>query len=127
MVPCSSLPSFIRDQLRGIMVVATPEEMPRVGRGQRSSALSSQVALALESAALTEDLLRRQSEARFASLVQNSSDVVTVVDAGLDDALRQPVRSSAVLGLRPERARGHAAHATSIHPEDKTRASCSSS
>ena len=43
-------------------------------------ASQQQVALALESAALTEDLLRRQSEARFRSLIQNSSDVVTVID-----------------------------------------------
>ena len=39
------------------------------------------MALALDSAALTEDLLRQQTEARFRSLVQNSSDVVMVVDA----------------------------------------------
>jgi diguanylate cyclase (GGDEF)-like protein/PAS domain S-box-containing protein len=44
-------------------------------------ALSSQVALALDSAQVTEELVRRQSEARFSSLVQNSSDVVMVVDA----------------------------------------------
>ena len=44
-------------------------------------ALRAQVALALESAVLTEDLVRRQSEARFSSLVQTSSDVVMVVDA----------------------------------------------
>ena len=44
-------------------------------------ALTSQVALALDSAALTEDLLRQQTEARFSSLVQNSTDVVMVVDA----------------------------------------------
>ena len=43
-------------------------------------ALASQVALALESAMLTEDLLRQRSEARFSSLVQNSCDVVAVIE-----------------------------------------------
>ena len=42
-------------------------------------ALGSQIALALEAVALAEDLHRQQTEARFRSLVQNSSDVVTVI------------------------------------------------
>jgi diguanylate cyclase (GGDEF)-like protein/PAS domain S-box-containing protein len=45
-------------------------------------ALGSQVALALSSAILSEDLHRRQSEARFRSLVAHSSDLITVVAAG---------------------------------------------
>ena len=72
-------PLFMRDEFRGLMVVATPEEMPS-SVADSLRALSSQVALALESAALTEDLLLRQSEARFASLVKNSSDVVAVIE-----------------------------------------------
>ena len=39
------------------------------------------MALALESAALAEDLHRRRSEARFRSLVRGSSDVIMIVDA----------------------------------------------
>jgi diguanylate cyclase (GGDEF)-like protein/PAS domain S-box-containing protein len=42
--------------------------------------LAYQVALALESAALTENLLRRESEDRLGSLVRNSSELVLVVD-----------------------------------------------
>ena len=45
--------------------------------------LGAQVALALESAALTEDLSRQRSESRVGALVQNSSDVILVLDAGL--------------------------------------------
>ena len=45
-------------------------------------ALGSQVALAVSSALLSEDLHRRQSEARFRSLVAHSSDLITVLDAG---------------------------------------------
>jgi diguanylate cyclase (GGDEF)-like protein/PAS domain S-box-containing protein len=45
-------------------------------------ALGSQVALAASSAILSEDLHRRQSEARFRSLVAHSSDLITVLAAG---------------------------------------------
>ena len=43
--------------------------------------LASQVSLAVEGASLAEDLHRRQSEARFRSLVAHSSDLITVLDA----------------------------------------------
>ena len=43
-------------------------------------ALAASVSLALESAALTEQAHRRENEARFASLVRNASDLITVVD-----------------------------------------------
>ena len=42
--------------------------------------LGADVALALDSVALTEDRLVRRSEARFRSLVQNSTDVVMIVE-----------------------------------------------
>src|SRR4029079_18936401 len=42
-------------------------------------ALATQIALALESAALSEEVHRRRSEARFGSLVQHSSDLITVL------------------------------------------------
>ena len=45
--------------------------------------LAAQVALALESAALTEGLNLQRSEARVGALVQNSSDVIMVLDAAL--------------------------------------------
>ena len=44
-------------------------------------ALATQVSLAVEGASLAEDLHRRQSEARFRSLVAHSSDLITVLDA----------------------------------------------
>ncbi len=45
--------------------------------------LGAQVALALESAALTAGLSRQRSESRVGALVQNSSDVIMVLDAQL--------------------------------------------
>ena len=112
-------PLFMREELHGIMVVSTPEEMPR-SAADSLQALSSQVALALESAALTEDLLRQQSEARFASLVQNSSDIVTVLE--LDTTIRYASPSAhRVLGVAPEALEG-TKFADLIHPDDMTRA-----
>ena len=42
--------------------------------------LAVQVGLALESAALTETMLRTQSEAHLSALVQHSTDVILVLD-----------------------------------------------
>lgn len=110
-------PLFLRGEPNGLLIVASAEELPPTTR-DGLDALCSQVALALESAALTEDLVRRQSEARFSSLVQNSSDVVMVVDA--DSSVKWVSPSiERVLGYRPEELDG--AKLTGIvHPEDKT-------
>jgi diguanylate cyclase (GGDEF)-like protein/PAS domain S-box-containing protein len=66
--------------VRGVLVAAG--ECLR-GRGERAAlgTLASQVALALESADLTREVHRRTSEARFGSLVQHASDLITVLDA----------------------------------------------
>ena len=80
-------PLFMRDELRGLLVVSAVEELSRQD-SDSLQALSAQVALALESAALTEDLLLQQSQPRFASLVKNSSDVVMVTEPTRRSATR---------------------------------------
>ncbi len=45
--------------------------------------LGAQAAVALERAALAEDLLRRRSDERMAAIVAQASDVITVLDADL--------------------------------------------
>ena len=111
-------PLFMRDEFRGMMVVATPQEMPS-SVADSLRALSSQVALALESAALTEDLLLRQSEARFASLVKNSSDVVAVIEPTTVVRYASP-SASRVLGTDPGELEG-TRFIDLVHPDDKTR------
>jgi len=111
-------PLFMREELKGLLVVAGITGLSRAIR-DGLDALTSQVALALESAALTEDLLRRQSEARFSSLVQNSSDVVTVIDA--DTTIRWVSPSlERVLGYQPVHFEGNRLD-TLIHPDDRGR------
>ncbi|HET9311853.1 MAG TPA: EAL domain-containing protein [Actinomycetota bacterium] len=111
-------PLFVLGELRGLMVVATPEEMDR-SLVDSLTALSTQVALALESAALTRNLLRQQSEARFASLVSNSSDVVCVVDHDTVISYISPAVAR-VLGYDPQRLEG-TRFSDLVHPDDAGR------
>jgi diguanylate cyclase (GGDEF)-like protein/PAS domain S-box-containing protein len=110
-------PLFMKDELRGLLVVGNTSALPRANR-DTLEALTSQVALALDSAALTEDLLRQQTEARFRSLVQNSTDVVMVVDA--DSTVRYVSPSvEGVFGYDPSDLE-NTKLTRLIHPDDKT-------
>jgi diguanylate cyclase (GGDEF)-like protein/PAS domain S-box-containing protein len=110
-------PLFMKDELRGLLVVGSESVLPRANK-DTLEALTSQVALALDSAALTEDLLRQQTEARFRSLVQNSTDVVMVVD--VDSTVRYVSPSvEGVFGYDASELEGTKLTSL-IHPEDKT-------
>src|SRR5215211_557673 len=109
-------PLFMKDELRGLLVVGSLAALPGPNR-DTLEALMSQVALALDSAALTEDLLRQQTEARFRSLVQNSTDVVMVVD--VDSTVRYVSPSvQGVFGYQAEELEGTKLTSL-IHPDDK--------
>jgi diguanylate cyclase (GGDEF)-like protein/PAS domain S-box-containing protein len=109
-------PLFMKDELHGLLVVGGAVLLPRENT-ETLEALTSQVALALDSAALTEDLLRQQTEARFRSLVQNSTDVVMVVDA--DSTVRYVSPSvHGVFGYDTIDLEGTKLTAL-IHPDDK--------
>jgi len=54
------------------------------------AALGTQVSLALESSALTEELHRRSSEARFRSLVQNTHDLIIILDSSATVIYQSP-------------------------------------
>ena len=77
---CEELPLTVRGEPRGELVVDGPVPLNASQRSALES-LATSVSLALESAALSEDLHRRESEARFSSLVARSSDLITVVSA----------------------------------------------
>jgi diguanylate cyclase (GGDEF)-like protein/PAS domain S-box-containing protein len=74
------LPLSVREEARGMLVLCSPARMSRELVDSLES-LASQVSLAVEGASLAENLHRRQSEARFRSLVAHSSDLITVLDA----------------------------------------------
>jgi diguanylate cyclase (GGDEF)-like protein/PAS domain S-box-containing protein len=81
----SAMPLTIEGKLRGFLSVAAEEALPS-GVPDGLARLGSSVALALERVNLAEDLRKstdnlKSSEARFRSLVQNSSDVITLLDA----------------------------------------------
>jgi diguanylate cyclase (GGDEF)-like protein/PAS domain S-box-containing protein len=111
-------PLFIRDDFNGLIVVAVPSGHIRAIT-DGLEALASQVSLAVESAALTEEILLAQSEKRFASLVQNASDIVTVIEPDTTIRYASPA-ALRVLGYEPEELEG-TRFANLISPEDKTR------
>lgn len=82
-----------------LLVVGVNSKAP-IQLGDALTALMSQVMLALESAQLNEKLLDQRAEARFASLVKNSSDVVIVI--GADTSIRYATPSvERILGYDP--------------------------
>ena len=112
-------PLLVRDALYAVMMVAVPGAVP-AATTRTVEALSAQAALALESATLTEELLLKQSEARFASLVRNASDVVTVVEADTTITYVSP-SSLRTLGYTSGDLEG-TRFIDLVHDEDKTRA-----
>ena len=105
----------VRGRTGGALVVA----------GETGTALSglhtlaTQVSLALDSEALTEEVHRRASEARISSLIQNSSDLITVLDAQAKVIYQSP-SIERVLGYMPEEVVGRPFHML-LHPEEKGR------
>ena len=93
-------PLFIREELRGVLVVVGDVSVARTTK-EALVTLALEVALALESAALTEDLLRNRSEARFRSLFQHSADLVTVVSTDMRIMYASP-SAEKMVGFRAE-------------------------
>jgi diguanylate cyclase (GGDEF)-like protein/PAS domain S-box-containing protein len=87
-------------ELRGALITAQQSTPSRTEHGALQ-ALASHVSLALESAALTEEVHRRTTDARLSSLVQHASDLITVVDAS-GTVIYQSPSIERVLGYPPE-------------------------
>jgi diguanylate cyclase (GGDEF)-like protein/PAS domain S-box-containing protein len=94
------VPLPVQRELGGLLLVASQSRQPAEIQ-EALQTLGAQVALALESEALTEDLHRRRSDERFRRLVQNSSDLITIMEA--DWTIRYQTPSvERVLGYQPD-------------------------
>ncbi|MBW8802817.1 MAG: EAL domain-containing protein [Catenulisporales bacterium] len=82
------------DDATGVLVVAAAEEHLAV-LGDALEILAGQASAALERITLTQELSRRDSEAYFRALVQNTSDAILIVDPQLRVRYASP--SSALL------------------------------
>ncbi|HET6172225.1 MAG TPA: EAL domain-containing protein [Gaiellales bacterium] len=78
-VRANVFPLAAREDQRGLLIAAAPSPFSPI-LVEALDALCASVSMALESAALSEQAHRRENEARFASLVRNASDLITVVD-----------------------------------------------
>jgi diguanylate cyclase (GGDEF)-like protein/PAS domain S-box-containing protein len=77
--PSVAVPLSLPEQQQGAIVVQSPEQLPPESVESLGS-LASQVSLAVDASSVAEERNRRQSEARFRSLVAHSSDLITVLD-----------------------------------------------
>nr|BFE68791.1 hypothetical protein GCM10020092_020920 [Actinoplanes digitatis] len=103
------------DPLVGVLHVGGPSWALR-GLQRTLEVLATQIALALERIALSEEVTRRNSETYFRTLVQNTSDVILIVDD--EDRVRYASPSAVqVLGAEPVGVR----LPDIIHPGDRLR------
>ncbi len=109
--PSLAVPLKSQDELTGLMTMESGAAFPDWGE-EALVFLAAQASLALEGAGLTE---------HFRSLVQNSSDVITVV--GEDGIVRyQSPALERVFGHRPEELLGRSL-GEMVHPDDAARVS----
>jgi diguanylate cyclase (GGDEF)-like protein/PAS domain S-box-containing protein len=99
-----ALPLQGRGESHGVLVFETPQRVD-ADRFEALRTLSNSVALALDGVRVSEQLLRKRTEARFRALVQHSSDAILVLDSAgsIDYASPSTVR---VLGMSPEDLQG---------------------
>jgi len=107
------------DEAIGVLVVQSYTAGIRFGKEDKNILrfVSSQVAMAIQRK-LAEDALR-QSEERFRSLVQNSSDIITILQPDGTISYQSPSLER-ILGYRPEELVGKNV-VEFIHPEDVPR------
>jgi diguanylate cyclase (GGDEF)-like protein/PAS domain S-box-containing protein len=109
------VPLVVRVGLRGLLVATASDRLSGTVIGSLE-ALGVQAALALESAELAEVLANRRSQQWFASLVQNASDVILVIEPDTSIHFVSPA-SDRVLGYRPDELMGRPL-AELMQPED---------
>jgi PAS domain S-box-containing protein len=112
------VPLQVKGELRGVIVLTASSGFSE-GLLETIKPLETEIALALESVTLSEELYERRSEARFRSLVLNTSDAITILDKGGSFRYLSPSYER-ILGYRPEDLLGTNSHRL-VHPEDAAR------
>jgi diguanylate cyclase (GGDEF)-like protein/PAS domain S-box-containing protein len=103
------------DPLVGVLHVGGPT-WALLGLQRALEVLATQVALALERIALSSEVIRRNSEVYFRTLIQNTSDLILIVDD--EDRIRYASPSAGqILGADPVGVELPAI----IHPSDRVR------
>jgi len=114
----SVYPILLGDLLRGFLILSGERQLPSAV-APSMTALVSQVVLALESSQLSEQVHRQRSEARFSSLVQNATDVITVIEPDAT-VLYQSPSVERVLGYLADDLVGTKISSL-LHPDDRQR------
>jgi diguanylate cyclase (GGDEF)-like protein/PAS domain S-box-containing protein len=110
------VPLVSRQEVRGAFVVTVERPVPfEVVRGVGS--LADQLSVALEANALADEIARRRHERRFRALVENGSDLVTLVDPAGSVFFASPACEH-LLGITDDELIGKHPFAR-IHPEDR--------
>ncbi|MFZ4662763.1 MAG: putative bifunctional diguanylate cyclase/phosphodiesterase [Caldilineaceae bacterium] len=110
------VPISVQQRLLAALLVASKQRLIAEVKGGIEG-LSDQVALALESLDLTENLHRQRSEARFRSLVQHGSEIIIILDAHGAIRYISPAIER-MLGYQPEAMIGANLNQQVIHPRD---------
>jgi len=108
-------PIIVRNKPAGVLRL-TARKPPSSSLRDALVTLVAQVAAALEGADRADDILERRSEARFRSLVQNSKDLIAVVEPDLTIRFVTP-SSWTILGKGPEELVGTRLDSL-LHPEE---------
>ena len=103
----------------GTWLVVAGQRAPHLEARSSLAVLANQISLALERAELSEQIHRRASEARFASLVQHSSDLISVIDEGSTIVYQSP-SIEAVLGYDADEVIGRS-FTELLHPSEQGR------
>jgi diguanylate cyclase (GGDEF)-like protein/PAS domain S-box-containing protein len=110
-----SAPLVTHGELAGAIMVTADRRLPH-GFEDSFRTLASHVSLALEAIALTDDL--RRSEERFRAIVQNSSDMVLIVD-GRGRVLYSSPSNERILGHTEEMFKNMQSIEDAVHPDDR--------
>jgi diguanylate cyclase (GGDEF)-like protein/PAS domain S-box-containing protein len=109
-------PLVARGRTTGAIIISSSVPIER-GVVSALTSVAMEVSLAIESAALTEDLHRRKSDRRFRALVENSSELIVVLDEGNQGVFASPA-AERILG-RPEHHFLGPIEGDLVHEEDR--------